>query len=1054
MTEPTSGGRAFAAADFFMVRAPLLPADALWPDRPAPSGPPDLDSLRAEGRRTLRELAAEPRIRQALHAASPSLYAGLTDGRTVSEKRRARSDSTLLRYLSRMSARPTPLGLFAGVGMGRFGSRTALGLAADPVARTRTRADSGWLLHLIAGLERDPSLRDALPLRRNDLLYRVGDRAVLPRTRTDHSDDQRVDLRLTAPADRAVRLAATGLDHGDLVADLLRAFPGAGEDRIRALLAQLWDLNILGSDLRPPCSAPFPERHLADRLDRSPATAAAAADLREAAELLGAVDDANGRADVSVLDKLTESQRRLTPAHTGPTYQTDTVLDLTGAALPAPIAEAAAEAAELLLRLGGTVPRPDHIAAYHHMFLEHYGAGTEIPLLDVLSPEKGIDAPNSFVSPVRSAPLPTFARPTPERRDRALVRLLSGALRDGRRTVDLNDDDVEDLTVWRPDHHTFRVPPSLDVYFQIAAASADAVDAGDWSIVLNTAGMFKGLQSFGRFADLFGDDHLADLRGFAAAEEAALPDAIVAELNCEPAHARGGNLVVRPPVRGYEVSVNAAPTLPADRQIALDEIMLGATGDRFYLWSPRHGRELLVVQSQAYTRFMAANACRALLELSADGLAPPARFDWSIAEGAPFLPRLTRGRIVLSPAQWHLDEAALDRPADPDACYTAVQRWREAWQVPARVRLAAADRRLLLDLDHPLCTDELHREIAKNGAVTLQEVLPDTPDLWLRDTDDRRFHAEFVLPVRARSAIETREPIRTDPRGPAPARRLTAGSEWTHLKLYAASDRHADLLTGPVAELAQELRDSGAVDRWFYIRYFDPLPHLRLRFHAAAPDVRERISARLAAWSGSLVASEAAFDTALVSYDRETHRYGGPDAIEMLEMVFAANSDTCVQLMRLAAAHDDLEPELLGALALQRLCADWGADADAIAVETLGQDVSEAGRSRFRTLRPLLCELTAPGQPGRDPRAARYRPFLDAVFERQAPVLADAGRAYRALADRGGASRSERNLLESLMHMQCNRLLGADRTKEETARELWALAHRAIRGRPAPSERQ
>jgi lantibiotic biosynthesis protein len=41
--------------------------------------------------------------------------------------------------------------------------------------------------------------------------------------------------------------------------------------------------------------------------------------------------------------------------------------------------------------------------------------------------------------------------------------------------------------------------------------------------------------------------------------------------------------------------------------------------------------------------------------------------------------------------------------------------------------------------------------------------------------------------------------------------------------------------------------------------------------------------------------------------------------------------------------------------------------------------------------------------------------------------------------------------VESLTHMQCNRLLGAGRPREQRCHDLWALAHRAINLRPGPT---
>ncbi|MEK8106376.1 thiopeptide-type bacteriocin biosynthesis protein [Micromonospora sp. M12] len=68
------------------------------------------------------------------------------------------------------------------------------------------------------------------------------------------------------------------------------------------------------------------------------------------------------------------------------------------------------------------------------------------------------------------------------------------------------------------------------------------------------------------------------------------------------------------------------------------------------------------------------------------------------------------------------------------------------------------------------------------------------------------------------------------PRGvrrPATGRHLPGG-EWLYALVYCSGERQDELLRA-VPALAAGLD----VDRWFFLRYGDPDPHLRLRFHGA-----------------------------------------------------------------------------------------------------------------------------------------------------------------------------------------------------------------------------
>src|SRR4051794_34289983 len=86
-----------------VVRAPL------WP----------IDSYPADRAREAR-LWDDPRFQVAMAVATPSLSAALHRSPT-SEPERARVRGKLLRYMIRAATRPTPFGLFAGVGLVTWG---------------------------------------------------------------------------------------------------------------------------------------------------------------------------------------------------------------------------------------------------------------------------------------------------------------------------------------------------------------------------------------------------------------------------------------------------------------------------------------------------------------------------------------------------------------------------------------------------------------------------------------------------------------------------------------------------------------------------------------------------------------------------------------------------------------------------------------------------------------------------------------------------------------------------------------------------------------------
>ena len=248
------------------------------------------------------------------------------------------------------------------------------------------------------------------------------------------------------------------------------------------------------------------------------------------------------------------------------------------------------------------------------------------------------------------------------------------AIRERTRCVSLDDDTLQRLETWKPTASD--APPSLDLYVSIAAASRDALDAGDFEIVVgpNVGAMAAG-RTLGRFADLLPQAEDA-LRGIAAYEEALEPDKLWAELTYQPRRPRLGNVSIRPNVRRYEIAVGVSAG-DASCTIPVDELVVGVRSGRFYVRWPAANRDVVITAGHMLTHVRAPAVCRFLSEVGRDGSSHLAGFQWGIAATLPYLPRVRVGRIVLALAQWRLAAGSID-----------------AWAVGRRRRLSQGARSL------------------------------------------------------------------------------------------------------------------------------------------------------------------------------------------------------------------------------------------------------------------------------------------------------------------------------------------------------------------------
>lgn len=772
--------------------------------------------------------------------------------------------------------------------------------------------------------------------------------------------------------------------------------------------------------------------------------------------------------------------------------QVDSALALKSGRLSGRIGEAAARAAEILLSQS---PFPEGSLAlreYRNQFMDVYGHDIEVPVLELLSPELGLDAPDGYTQPPRLATR-SLTPPRHERRERLFQRLVQEALNRHDQEIVLSQAQLEALQTWKPD--PAQAPRSLEIYLQIQAASEEALSRGQFCAVVGiNPGSPNAGRTFGRFFDLLGEKGLSYLKELLRKEEALSPETIFAELSYQHQQARASNLTMRPGLRHYEIAVGTTPSVPPENVIPLSDLVVGVRNGRFYLRSLRHNKRVVVCQLHMLSMLQAPNVCRFLSELSSDGLPMLSSFDWGLLASAPFLPRLVvqlggEAQLVLAPACWNLSRETIAAQGQQEA-RAALQAWRKQWRVPRYVYLTEMDNRLLLDLEHPLMMAELQKELAglpADHSLTLQECLPDFEHLWLSDTRGERYFSEFVVPLLRSDAFKEPEKAESEkgkrpekvaqpgvttlssvPHVVAPGVRLCyPGEQWSYVKLYCTPTQQEEVLAGPLQDLLRTFNETRACDHWFYIRYADPDHHLRLRLHAATPE--QPVLTNLLAWSRTLARRGLIQRYTLDTYAREVGRYGGPAAIELLEQTFSIDSEFCRGLVAaLYEHHLTLSSMEIAVLSSDHYFAALGYDLEQ-RLHWLEERVEKYAWSReYHAERKRYCELFAPWdvsgrgtidqptggamkKPAAFPDLAEQREKFDLLCEplKQLPPLAV---RIRELAQSNQLWVSEEELLGSLAHMHKIRLLDLDGKREQQLCAFWLHTLKSIRYLPARRE--
>ena len=121
------------------------------------------------------ELLAGERIRETVYVGSPDLYKEfqkLINGEIKEEDKKRKIETSLVKYLSRMSTRCTPFGLFATCSVGKIDETTQFDIT-DEIGRC-TRLDMYYLCALAQFLGCLPDIRREVRYYSNNTLYKVG----------------------------------------------------------------------------------------------------------------------------------------------------------------------------------------------------------------------------------------------------------------------------------------------------------------------------------------------------------------------------------------------------------------------------------------------------------------------------------------------------------------------------------------------------------------------------------------------------------------------------------------------------------------------------------------------------------------------------------------------------------------------------------------------------------------------------------------------------------------------------------------------------------------
>ncbi len=115
------------------------------------------------------------------------------------------------------------------------------------------------------------------------------------------------------------------------------------------------------------------------------------------------------------------------------------------------------------------------------------------------------------------------------------------------------------------------------------------------------------------------------------------------------------------------------------------------------------------------------------------------------------------------------------------------------------------------------------------------------------------------------------------------------GDDWLYMKLYSGPETGEEWLANVFPDIVREVETRQLASSFFFLRYADPLFHLRIRFKLKNNEYLAGVLQIVRNFSSEFYKDEMIWKTEIGTYEREMERYG-EDWIETAEQVFAIDS--------------------------------------------------------------------------------------------------------------------------------------------------------------------
>lgn len=676
---------------------------------------------------SLKKIYTDPLVKEACFLASPPLYFEMEKWikGELDTKKEEKIQFSLLKYLTRMSTRCTPFGLFAGCSLGDFGDITSI-KSTSPNKNTRhTRLDMNYLVALSQDLSKQKGIKEQLLFYPNSSIYQTGNQFryieyyYVDSRRNHHI----VEVDNSMYLEKLLLNSATGAYLHDLI--LVLESDNIPKNDAENFIDELVQSQLLVSELEPSVSGPEFMLQILEILNKIKGSKKEIEFLKSIEQKLHMLDKGLGNSPKTYLAINDYIKTYPTSSELKYLFQTDLQLQPTSNTLSLDIIDAVKKGMVLLNRLSPPVTE-DNLSKFKEAFQERYEE-REMPLSKVLDVETGIgylqDSGSGDVNPlVDDIVLPYSEDPYAKSSinqntiHRVLEQKLIRCDQRGEKTIVLSDTDFKDLPLNWED-----LPDTLSAMIQIIP------DKEGEKIQFSGMGGSSAANLLGRFCH--GDSELnVFTQCIADLEKKMNPGKILAEIVHLP-EARVGNILMRPSFREYEIPYLAKSSLSNEHQIPIEDLVISVRNNKILLRSKKLNKEIVPHLTNAHN--FSANGLpiyQFLCDMQTQSQRGGIYFGFGFLETTrAFLPRVEYKNLILHEAKWKVKKEDIQgltsKKGDNNYFSKEIGAFRTKFKLPQYALLTDGDNELLVNFENITSVQMLLDTVKNRQEFLLTEFL-------------------------------------------------------------------------------------------------------------------------------------------------------------------------------------------------------------------------------------------------------------------------------------------------------------------------------------------